>query len=361
VSLFKPEILQAYEESKPRLDVAMDSLLGLWREELGSSEIRIYGITGRVKAEPSLTKKVSRPDRTYESLWGITDVIGLRIVTGFEDDVEEVGKRIEDKHVVDLANSHNRIVFEDHERFGYRSLHYVCHFPDSYGFPPEARFEIQVRTALQDVWAELEHDLGYKASDLAPSKLRRRFSRVSSLLEIAEEELVHIRRELRSYVEGQRDHAGLDVVSVKELSFRQDVEKVDQEIAKLLKLPVSAEGFFPDYLLKALQFAGFSTAEEVLTALGDLETKVLEFVPLYFDFARQAWDLRAEALKSVPRGYTLLFLVHVRLLEGESLAVNQLRKMTKFYSQLDYPSDPQTAAKVAGTLLSVIGPRVTGR
>lgn len=361
MSLFKPEILQAYEESKPRLEGALDSLLKSWREELAPSEIRIYGMTGRVKAAQSLTRKASRPDRTYENIWNITDVIGLRIVTGFEDDVEEVGKRIEDKHVVDLANSHNRIVFDDHERFGYRSLHYVCHFPESFGFPPEARFEIQVRTALQDVWAELEHDLGYKASDLAPSKLRRRFSRVSSLLEIAEEELVQIRRELRSYVEGQRDHAGLDVISVKSLSLHKDVEKLDQKIAKILGLPMSAEGFFPDYLLKALRFAGFSTAEEVLSALSAAESKVLDFVPQYFEFARQAWDLRAESLKNVPRGYTLLFLVHTHLLESESLAVNQLRKLTKFYSRLDYAGDSKTAAQVANTLLTVIGPRVTSR
>lgn len=64
---------------------------------------------------------------------------------------------------------------------------------------PDFRLEIQIRTALQHAWAEVEHDLGYKAQDAVPELIRRRFNRIASLLEIADQEFVSIRRELLHY------------------------------------------------------------------------------------------------------------------------------------------------------------------
>jgi len=45
----------------------------------------------------------------------------------------------------------------------------------------------------QSCWAEIEHDLGYKSAEAIPPTLRRRFSRVASLLEIADQEFVSTR------------------------------------------------------------------------------------------------------------------------------------------------------------------------
>ena len=55
---------------------------------------------------------------------------------------------------------------------------------------------------LHHAWAEVEHDLGYQAQESVPEDVRRRFSRVAGLLEIADQEFVSIRRDLERYARG---------------------------------------------------------------------------------------------------------------------------------------------------------------
>jgi hypothetical protein len=69
-------------------------------------------------------------------------------------------------------------------------------YPDSY---TDVSFEIQIRTVLQHAWAEIEHDLGYKTVFAVPRDIRREFSRVAGLLEIADESFSRIREATAEY------------------------------------------------------------------------------------------------------------------------------------------------------------------
>ena len=55
------------------------------------------------------------------------------------------------------------------------------------------KIEIQVRTILKHAWAEIEHDLGYKAIGDIPVSVRRSFSRLT------DEEFVRIKETLNVY------------------------------------------------------------------------------------------------------------------------------------------------------------------
>src|SRR5207249_2570243 len=74
------------------------------------------------------------------------------------------------------------------------SVHYSVRLSDNRsGLPEYARFaelvaEIQVRTIMQHAWAEIEHDIQYKAVETIPSRIRRRFMDLAGLLEIADRE-----------------------------------------------------------------------------------------------------------------------------------------------------------------------------
>jgi hypothetical protein len=87
------------------------------------------------------------------------------------------------------------------ERLGYHSVHYVVALGDGRrGLPEYARYdgllvEIQVRTVLQHAWAEIEHDIQYKARTALPSEIRRRFITLAGLLEIADREFQDIQTE----------------------------------------------------------------------------------------------------------------------------------------------------------------------
>ena len=194
-------LLVTFADVAPALEScghALVKTLGSWLEEAG---IKVHSIAMRVKAPSSLGRKLARPDRDYVDLWDITDLLGLRVITYFEDGVDHAARVIEERLPVDLARS------VDKRRrapgmFGYRSLHYVFDVAGSDArFPARARAEIQVRSVLEHAWAEIEHDLGYKAPASVPVDVRQRLGRLAGLLEIADREFVAIRDELSAYVE----------------------------------------------------------------------------------------------------------------------------------------------------------------
>ena len=294
------EILEHYIHLIPEMEKAVPFIENSLNELLKNKGIKLHGLTHRIKSIHSLKQKISRPDKIYHELSDVTDLIGFRVVTYFEDTIEQIAKLIEQKFTVDFANSTNKMQASHHERFGYRSLHYVCHLPfQSDLLPNKIRFEIQIRTVLQDAWAEVEHDLGYKANDIAPSHLRRRFSRIASLLEIADEEFVSIRNDLALYVEQmkkgslpEKQDLPLDRVSLSHLVELSIVRTLDQAVAKQIgRDSVSETIFYPDYLIHLLHLSGLSTVALVQKAIEEHQTKTLALILPYFEFSKEAWEL----------------------------------------------------------------------
>jgi hypothetical protein len=78
-------------------------------------------------------------------------------------------------------------LLEEEEKLGYQSIHYLVQFGAvRCGLPEYARFagmtaEIQVRTILQHAWAEIEHDIQYKAVEAIPVSIQRRFMSLAGL------------------------------------------------------------------------------------------------------------------------------------------------------------------------------------
>jgi tetratricopeptide (TPR) repeat protein len=84
--------------------------------------------------------------------------------------------------------------------FGYESTHILLAIPeklkDGLHLPPDLIFEIQVRTILQDAWAEVEHELVYK-SEFSPFDLplKRKLASINASLSLAD----IIFQEIRDY------------------------------------------------------------------------------------------------------------------------------------------------------------------
>ncbi len=359
------ELLAEFDRTRPALEQERAAVELRLSELLHAQGLETALLSSRVKSPASLKRKLARPDRTYRSLWEVTDLIGLRVAVYFEDDLERLARAIEAGFEVDLLHSTDKLRFTDHGRFGYRSLHYVCAPPKGSPLPKEARFEIQVRTALQHAWAEVEHDLGSKANDEVPPQVHRRFARIASLLEIADQEFVAIRGELGRYRRDVEQSLAdperpfpLDVVSLASVAKSAPVSALDAELARALSRPLDEQVFFPRYLVKLLKRAGLATTREVLAALEAHRGTVLKVVGPYFEFTRSAWSLTAANLEALQRGYSLFFLAHVVLLKSTDLELAKVAKLTELYRELDYPDDEKTAQQVASGLIAALKPHL---
>ncbi|MGB6127436.1 MAG: hypothetical protein WBG30_01685 [Psychrilyobacter sp.] len=195
--------LKKYDKMLPVYNDMIDVIGEIFENEIENKEYKLQSIDFRVKTKESLTKKIHDKGRKYQRLSDITDVVGVRIVTFMEDQVDVAAEKIKDFFIVDEKNTIDKRKTLDPRSFGYLSLHYVVSFPieAKYKRFKGVRFEIQIRSLLQHTWATIEHDLGYKSRIGIPDELIRSFSRVASLLELADKEFVNIKKDLMKYEE----------------------------------------------------------------------------------------------------------------------------------------------------------------
>lgn len=176
------------------------------KNSLISQKISFVDVPYRSKTKKSFLKKIK--DKLSEkdySPTSMTDLSGIRVITLIEADVQKVCDLISLMFNVHTADSVNKSEKLGEEKVGYRSVHFVCDVGQEREKLPEFSaykdlcFEIQVRTALEHAWAEIEHDRGYKLGGKLPSHLNRRFKLLSGLLESADLEFNRLTVEIETY------------------------------------------------------------------------------------------------------------------------------------------------------------------
>jgi len=127
-------------------------------------------VFGRSKEESSLNKKIEREPGKYAiGSRLIQDVIGLRIVLYFQEDIESVKSLLCKKYSYD--NSSSTIDVPTTKEFSVTRFNLIFKLPTQYlsaferevlNLPVDTTFEIQLRSMLSEGWHEVEHDLRYK-------------------------------------------------------------------------------------------------------------------------------------------------------------------------------------------------------
>ncbi|MBR5398619.1 MAG: hypothetical protein IK103_02370 [Bacteroidales bacterium] len=241
-------ILQEYKDKRPEFEEAEARIVALLKQTLKEAGIHLASIESRIKTESSLEGKLERKGTKYKSLADITDILGVRLITYYIDDVDKVATAIERLFDVDWENSIDKRKLHDIDSFGYLSLHYVC---TAEGFP--YKFEIQMRTVLQHAWANLDHDTGYKSGVEIPKRYMRSMSRLAGMLELIDEEFSKIRSELTDYrrkihklvASGNLDEVPLDGDSFRSFLDMDPFRQINKKIAAVNQAEIQEVSLLP--------------------------------------------------------------------------------------------------------------------
>jgi len=191
-----------YESQRKLYEEFADTVKNILSKAIEQSAIKIHSIQSRAKSPQSLIRKIERATPPFtDPLRQVTDLSGVRVITYFPTDLDAVAELVVKSFSVDEENSIDKRKASDPTRFGYSSLHYVVQLDSvrsgqvEYRRFADLKCEIQIRTILQHAWAEIEHDIEYKAEIDIPIEIRRRFAILSGLLELADREFESIRQE----------------------------------------------------------------------------------------------------------------------------------------------------------------------
>jgi ppGpp synthetase/RelA/SpoT-type nucleotidyltranferase len=172
-------------------------------KRLGIDEVT--KIEGRVKDKEECIKKFTRKyqnrleaeEQPYEIRLFITDLIGIRIVCLYEDQIAVLSDMLlQHFKILDITDKISSVESTE-DFFGYKGLHMDLALNDEMASLPkylpyaDKCFEVQIRSLIQDAWSVLDHKIKYKKS--IPIDLKRRINILSALFELADREFKEIR------------------------------------------------------------------------------------------------------------------------------------------------------------------------
>ena len=188
------QLMQQYREMLPELERVSQTAYDRLRHALRQQGIYITAFERRIKTEKSLAGKLELKGAKYKSIEDVTDLVGLRVITFYTDDVDKVAAIAKRTFEIDWKESVDKRKLHQLDSFGYNSLHYICRLEKG-----GTRFELQMRTALQHVWSTIEHDTGYKGDVKVPDVYLRQFNRLAGMAELMDDEFSRLRTVLTDY------------------------------------------------------------------------------------------------------------------------------------------------------------------
>jgi len=280
----KVHIQKTYEAYAPYFYAVMENIQKRLERAVTLSSPPTY--KARIKSFDSYYKKILRlkvgsPDDG--SLICLTDMIGIRIICAFLEDIAVVLKQVQG--LFDVREIEQKGPAQNFKAFEYESIHILVKIPDSC-FPPPSDFptlprlndivcEIQIRTILQDAWAEVEHELIYK-SEFSPFDLplRRKLASINASLTLADtifQEIRDYQKKLQGEVNERRK---LFYEKVDELdTIKREIKKTSPEQEG--SAAPFAKGTIDDLLLDAIH--AHNTGD--LARAIEIYTQIIESVP----------------------------------------------------------------------------------
>ena len=238
----------------------------------------------RIKSFNSYYRKILRTkaqdSANTETLIPLTDMMGIRIICAFLEDLSEVESQVKENFTVKEVEYKGS--GENFKEFGYESVHILIAIPDdcipddaNKKLPSETVCEIQIRTILQDAWAEVEHELIYK-SEFTPfdMPLRRKLASINASLSLADTIFQEIRDyqkklHLETFTRRESFYGKVDKKTADMLGFKPTEKKEVPRISPFIR------GTIDDLVLEALHAHNTGNLKEAI----EIYSRILNFKP----------------------------------------------------------------------------------
>jgi putative GTP pyrophosphokinase len=204
----------------------------------------------------------------------ISDFFGLRIVCPFLEGIETVSSLIAANfNVMEKEHKANQHSFRE---FGYDSVHLAIRLDTQQvgRLLPGVRktCEIQLRTILQEAWAEVEHELVYKSDISLPNQsIRRKLASLNATLTLSD----LIFQEIRDYQKEIRQHGRKRRAMAEQEAREQDLIAISHPTtitssARTAPVPSTMASHLEKTMLRALESHSNQDLENAIALYGQL-------------------------------------------------------------------------------------------
>ncbi|MEN3177667.1 hypothetical protein ABDK75_17025 [Gluconobacter sp. OJA] len=163
-------------------------------------------VTSRVKSIKSFLHKLERKNwpQFYYPTEIVSDLIGARVTCWFVDDCTGIHEFIKKSNHLSVQGQPKDYIAKP-KISGYRSIHLTANVNydavrhDEFGnvkvIDDKMKCEIQIRTKIQDAWADLTHEFHYKAGSagITNETYERMMSEIAERLASEDRSLIHLR------------------------------------------------------------------------------------------------------------------------------------------------------------------------
>jgi putative GTP pyrophosphokinase len=229
-------------------------------------------VKGRSKEFDSYYKKyIKLLKGTPGTMPVITDFIALRVICPFLEDQAAVERLI--RHNFTVTELDRKGAHFSFKEFGYESIHLLIEIPPSltaiWGDCGCGTAEIQIRTILQDAWAEVEHELVYKA-EFTPfdDPLKRKLAAVNASLSLADSVFQEIRvyqRQLNGELGKRRDSFYHKIEEATDGLLFEGKEDFRKDVLSPIPAAADESATIDDLLLNALYAHNRNRFTEAIT------------------------------------------------------------------------------------------------
>ncbi len=178
-----------YQTNLPLWEEILNNISDTISNKLRAEELK-FSFKKRIKPLESLNaKKQGLVDNGFNHQQKIKDLLGLRFIVPFLEDVEPIVDIVTTSlDVVDIERKSEALSYRE---FAYDSVHMEISLEDLKIELPrlcDQSCEIQIRTILQDAWAEVEHEVVYKSNIEFPENqaIRKKMAALNASLALSD-------------------------------------------------------------------------------------------------------------------------------------------------------------------------------